>query len=112
MEHTGFYFGMLKLMAYCILTSSYKIQVNLLLPTHFCAFLIVYRIMHSFIVYRLNTFVLDYSESCFWLKDIFSPKEPIDFNNSNDVIAPICHYFCNFVSPAVFTGDSAMTHVP
>ena len=66
MEHTGFYFGMLKLMAYCILTSSYKIQVNLLLPTHFCAFLIVYRIMHSFIVYRLNTFVLDYSESCFW----------------------------------------------
>ena len=45
-------------------------------------------------------------------KTFFSPKEPIDFNNSNDVIAPICHYFCNFVSPAVFTGDSAMTHVP
>lgn len=73
MEHTDFYFGMLKLMAYCILTSSYKIQVNILLPTHFCAFLIVYRIMHSFIVYRLNTFVLDYSESCFWIKDIFFP---------------------------------------
>lgn len=73
MEHTGFYFGMIELMAYCIFISSYKIQV--LLPTHFGAFLIVYRIMHSFIVYRLNTFVLDYSEICFWLKDIvFSLK--------------------------------------